>query len=326
VAGVKTGTFVISLRRIVSLKSGMPLLFLLALAANAGDESSYYRYKDANGEWVYTDRRPAGERDVEQLLREPQQTSPPVRVFRSQSGTGIDIVVDNQCFCPIEAAVVIEKPVGVVADSAGRARRMIEARSTDTLLRLHNTGSAGDASFGYRYAVVFGDPLARHQPPRPYRAPFALAQRFPVTQAFPSRRTHTDAASIYAVDIAMPVGSQIFAAREGTVIEVAAKFFEGGTDPKDATRANLIRILHPDGTMALYAHLQWDSIRVRPGQIVRRGEYIANSGNIGFTTGPHLHFVVQKNSGLVLSAIPFEFADALGRGVTPKEGDVLIAY
>jgi murein DD-endopeptidase MepM/ murein hydrolase activator NlpD len=301
-------------------------LLLLAVIAAAEDEPSYYRYKDANGEWVYTDRRPAGEHDVEQLLREPQQSSPPVRVFRSRSETGTDMVVDNQCFCPVEAAVVIEKPVGVVADSEGHARRMIAARSTGKLLGLHNTGSAEDASFGYRYAVVFGDPLARHRPPRPYRAPFALAQRFEITQAFPSHRSHNDAASTFAVDIAMPVGSQIFAAREGTVIEMAAQFFEGGTDPKGATRANLIRILHPDGTMALYAHLQWDSIRVRPGQIVRRGEYIANSGNTGFTTGPHLHFVVQKNTGLTLSAIPFEFADALGRGVTPKVGDVLVAY
>jgi murein DD-endopeptidase MepM/ murein hydrolase activator NlpD len=65
---------------------------------------------------------------------------------------------------------------------------------------------------------------------------------------------------------------------------------------------------------------------VRPGQIVRRGEYIANSGNTGFTTGPHLHFAVQKNSGLTMVSVPVEFADAAGRAVAPREGEQLIAY
>jgi murein DD-endopeptidase MepM/ murein hydrolase activator NlpD len=297
-----------------------------ALAALARDEPSYFRYKDANGEWVYTDKRPVGERDVEQVLRDPEQASPPVRLLRQPSDAGTDLVIDNQCFCPVEAAVVIEKAVGVVAESDGHARKLIDARSSETLMRLRVEGNPADSSFGYRYAVVFGNPHAEHQPPRPYRAPFALAQRFPITQAYPSHRTHGDAASIYAVDIAMPVGSQVFAAREGTVIEVTGKYYEGSTDPGNAARANLIRILHPDGTMAIYAHLQWDTVRVRPGQIVKRGEYIANSGNTGFTTGPHLHFAVQKNNGLALTSVPIEFADSQGRGVTPVEGATLTAY
>ena len=56
-------------------------------------------------------------------------------------------------------------------------------------------------------------------------------------------------------------------------------------------------MLHDDGTTAIYAHLQMDTIRVRPGQRVERGEYIANSGNTGFSSGPHLHFVVVRNAG-----------------------------
>lgn len=302
------------------------VLLSLTLAAFVRAEPSYFRYRDATGEWVYTDRRPAGERDVEQVLRDTEQASPPVRLIRQPSDEGTDLIVDNQCFCPVEAAVVIEKAVGVVAENNGHARKLIDARSSATLLRLRLSGNAADASFGYGYAVVFGDPHAAHQPPRPYRAPFAIARRFQISQAYPSHRTHGDAASLYAVDIAMPVGSQIFAAREGTVIEVTGKYYEGNADPGNAARANLIRILHPDGTMAIYAHLQWDTVRVRPGQIVKRGEYIANSGNTGFTTGPHLHFAVQKNNGLALTSVPVEFADSLGRGVTPVEGATLTAY
>jgi murein DD-endopeptidase MepM/ murein hydrolase activator NlpD len=312
------------------MKAWLPIglqFVLFAMTGSAGtDESSFYRYRDANGEWVYTDRRPDGARAVEQVLRTTEQTVPPILLAKRPTDRGTDLVVDNQCFCPVEVGLVIEKPVGIVADYASLTHRLIAARSTDTFLSLRNSGAADSASFGYRYAFVLGDPHAQHRPPAPYRAPFALAQGFRISQAFPTRRTHTDAGSWYAVDVAMPVGTQIFAAREGTVIEIAAKFFEGGADPRNVTRANLVRILHPDGTMAMYAHLQWDSIRVRPGQIVRRGEYIANSGNTGFTTGPHLHFAVQKNGGLALSSLPFEFAGPRGAGVTPREGEVLVAY
>jgi murein DD-endopeptidase MepM/ murein hydrolase activator NlpD len=135
-----------------------------------------------------------------------------------------------------------------------------------------------------------------------------------------------DAASAYAVDIEMPVGTQIYAARSGTVIEVASQFFEASNDPKRAARANVVRILHADGTMALYAHLNWDSIRVRPGQIVERGEYIADSGNTGFSTGPHLHFAVIRNGGLRQESLPVQFVRPSGGAAAAVTGEMLAAH
>jgi murein DD-endopeptidase MepM/ murein hydrolase activator NlpD len=132
---------------------------------------------------------------------------------------------------------------------------------------------------------------------------------------------------MYAVDIAMPVGTDIVAARDGVVFDVSSTNFKGGPEADQyADLANLVRILHDDGTFAVYAHLNWNSIRVNPGDRVRAGQYIADSGNTGFSSGPHLHFAVQRNLGMRVESIPVAFRGADGAGVSPRRGAPLIAY
>ncbi len=285
-----------------------------------------YKYRDAEGNWVYTDRRPDTVSDYQQVPLADSASPPVVRVERRPVGAGVELVVDNACFCPAEIAVRLIEPVNVTGIDEETLRRVVPARRETILAILKPAVWQTPMSLGHEYRAVLGEPAVEHAPEEPYRAPFALAREFQVAQAYPSRFTHVDPSSFHAIDFAMPVGTQVYAARGGTVIEVASQFFEASTDPNRAMRANVVRVLHADGTMGLYAHLNWDSIRVRPGQIIERGEYIADSGNTGFSTGPHLHFAVLRNVGLKHESLPVKFTGPAGAAQAAITGGVLAAY
>jgi murein DD-endopeptidase MepM/ murein hydrolase activator NlpD len=115
------------------------------------------------------------------------------------------------------------------------------------------------------------------------------------------------------VDFAADEGTPVLAAREGVVMQVESDFDKAGLNrERYGGRANFVRILHDDGTMALYAHLRTEGVLVRVGQRVRGSQQIGLSGNTGFTTGPHLHFAVQVNRGMRLESIPFRMRGPAG--------------
>ena len=60
------------------------------------------------------------------------------------------------------------------------------------------------------------------------------------------------------------------------------------------------------GVYAFYAHLQPGSLRVKPGDKVRRGQVVGLVGNSGNSTEPHLHFhVSDANSPLGCEGLPY---------------------
>lgn len=107
----------------------------------------------------------------------------------------------------------------------------------------------------------------------------------------------------------MPIGTPIVAARGGVVVSLENRQSGRTGNPS----GNFVRILHDDGTMGVYLHLQQGSVRVREGQRVTQGQPIARSGNTGNSTGPHLHFVIQRNVGMALESIPFAFTQPVDR-------------
>jgi murein DD-endopeptidase MepM/ murein hydrolase activator NlpD len=83
------------------------------------------------------------------------------------------------------------------------------------------------------------------------------------------------------VDFAAPIGTPIFAAAGGVVISAEQHPVYG----------NAVTIDHGNDLSTLYAHAS--KIVVKVGDIVKRGQKVAEVGTTGRSTGPHLHFEVH---------------------------------
>lgn len=85
------------------------------------------------------------------------------------------------------------------------------------------------------------------------------------------------------LDVAALRGEPIHAAADGVVSFVGKKRFFG----------NMIVIDHGHGVSTRYAHC--DTILMKDGDAVQRGDVVAQIGNTGRSTGPHLHYEVRLN-------------------------------
>ncbi len=71
---------------------------------------------------------------------------------------------------------------------------------------------------------------------------------------------------------------------------------------------NHIIIEHDNGEYSYYLHLKTESIKVKPGDVVKQGQVIAALGHSGNSTEPHLHFHVTDGPDMAYSrSIPVSF-------------------
>lgn len=301
---------------------------VMCMIAAVGFAESLYKYRGPDGDWIYSDRLLPGDEPVEIRKLPTGNAGPEVIVSHRLVDRHLQLTARNGYYAPVELILGIDALSYAVPPGPEQPLRFIlPAQSETDLFDLAASEKYALPEIRYRYTWLPGDPASEHHPQRAYRAPFAVSGNFPVSQTYPDAVTHTTADSRYAVDIAMPIGTDVYAARSGTVFEVASTNFRGGLDPaSDAPAANLVRILHDDGTYAVYAHLNWNTIRVQPGDVVSRGEYIADSGNTGFSSGPHLHFAVLRNRGLRIESVPVVFEGPNGSEVQPRTGVQLVSY
>ena len=285
-----------------------------------------YQYTDAQGIVHYTDVKPGD--DVKEVKSTLVHTDhqPLIRLRQSGSDDNQTETFINSAGGPVSVEVAFEVSDNVQAQPPLPARIVLPALSETAAVRISAVDPKANFRYQLRYTYMPGDFHAQQSTDAHYRLPFPESERFPIAQSFGGEVSHLDKQNYYAVDIAMPEGTPVLAAREGVVMTVDNDFYGAGQDlSKYGDRANNIRIVHSDGTMAVYAHLQLESARVSVGDHVRAGQELALSGNTGFTRGPHLHFCVQANVNMDLVAVPFKFSGANGE-FTPAAGMVVGGY
>src|SRR5690349_3136753 len=284
------------------------LLFLcgLFMVATSAAAMTIYKSKDAYGVVSYSDRPSKGAhvfvfRDgmVEHLERQ-------VRLIITKKNGVDSVYVRNDLYAPVE----VELSFAGVKNASGvpgrTIRRVIPLRSSVRLAQLKATSAGRPLAYVPKFTYSLGDPsgpMVGYRYPLPWRG-----GPFRISQGANGPYSHFGPKSRYAMDIAMPEGTPIIAARGGVVVKTENGQSGRGTDAS----GNFVRVLHDDGTMGVYLHLKKGSACVREGQRVNVGSALALSGNTGNSTGTHLHFVVQCNTGSGLVSIPYQFNQPVG--------------
>ena len=180
-------------------------------------------------------------------------------------------------------------------------------------------------SFRSSYSWVLGNKHSKHNDSYLYRLPYKLNTKQMVTQGFNGIFSHKGN-SKYAIDFGLKRGTPVYSSRSGLVVKVKGDSNKGGASRKFAPFANYITIKHNDGTYAKYTHLKKNSLKVKIGDFVKRGQFIAQSGNTGFSNGPHLHLVVFKaKDSRSRTSIPIKFISKNGIIRKPKKGKIYIS-
>jgi murein DD-endopeptidase MepM/ murein hydrolase activator NlpD len=144
--------------------------------------------------------------------------------------------------------------------------------------------------------------------------------RYRISQGFNGEFSHNKLSNRYALDIALPIGTPLYATRDGVVMAAVDNHVGGGLQAKYRGKANHLRLRHADGTMTLYAHLQTGSLRVKEGDKVKTGQRVAASGHTGYSSGPHLHLALQVDNQGRRESVPFTL-----QGSYPVAGRWLLA-
>ena len=106
-----------------------------------------------------------------------------------------------------------------------------------------------------------------------------------------THRQLLDRGSDGGIDIAVPTGTEVYAAKDGIVVDTKDGLPEGD---RTTTRGNFVKINYDDGSLGRYLHLL--TVVVEPGYHVSAGDLIGTSNATGSTVrGVHLHYDLHKD-------------------------------
>lgn len=223
--------------------------------------------------------------------------------------------------CPVRFALEFTELENARVEAAGKEVVLLEPMEIRTVARLERVDPNRPWAFRASWSASLGDPAARHDSSFRYSFPFPEAPPRRLAFGVGAGPSHTGRQR-FAFDFEMPIGSQVLAARGGTVVAVEQSYYgrSGATGREDET--NFVTLHHSDGSFADYLHLLESSVFVRLGQTLHAGELIGLSGASGKVNFPHLHFQVSvaDSSSLGRRTVEIRFRDGTRDGFVPEQG------
>lgn len=193
-------------------------------------------------------------------------------------------VGDRLVILPVDGALHVVQSGDTLSTIAAKYKVTTDAIASFALNRLADAGTP----------IAVGQQLVIPNGTKPYIARQVVAYSGPIPESatqgsgifgWPTAGTITQQYwnGHRAIDVGAWAGTSVTAADSGYVI-AARSGWNGGY-------GTMVMIDHGNGYVTLYAHM--NSIFVRQGENVSRGQQVGAVGNTGNSTGPHLHFEVR---------------------------------
>lgn len=181
-------------------------------------------------------------------------------------------------------------------------------------------GGGGEKEYGGNYLQLYTDEFdARIQEghtvdrncAQPLRTSYTISSEFNVSRYIPELGINGTRHA--AIDMAVGIGNGVYAPCNGEIVAVDNYGSSGGGKV-------IVMYAGTDGSYTYYFEfMHLNEMLVRVGQTVRKGDLIARSGNTGRSTGPHLHFQLDRYSNAAPKSIdPRVLVPSIPRGVGRK--------
>jgi len=240
------------------------------------------------------------------ILMFSQENGKRVKVYYKQvNDCNYEFYATNENFCPYQVEVDLRGAENLFITAHLPFYTIIEPQTEEYLFTVV-TWKDISKTLKIVHNTYIGDINVLPDTNYIYFLPYEPGAACRVNQGYNERFTHKGSMK-YSIDFGMSVGSYIYAAREGIVVDVKDDSNKHGLSRYYRKFANYITIYHSDGTFSQYVHIMKDGSLVKVGDYVEKGQLIGLSGNTGRTRGPHLHFMVYKATYKGKETIPTLF-------------------
>jgi len=289
------------------------------------DESSY-AYLDKMFQITQEKQKVQTRRSLDEFSPN-EKMKRPVNVISVRTKNGFDLYAENNAYYTVSIKLEGRKIVNLQSSQRLPYTNSYPPRSRSKILHLSIINPQKNSSFQTQFSTMMGGLNPRYNKDYLYALPYKRGQGYQLSQGFNGKYTHKEN-SAYALDFIMPIGTSVHAMRDGVVTGVESKHTEHGFSVEYADKSNYVIIEHDDGTMAMYGHLDTNGIRVKLGQRVYKHQFIALSGNTGYSSGPHLHVHITaiQDYRAGSKSVPFIFMSKRGRIDAAVEKSIYTAH